>query len=653
MVVVVVVAAYIAPWASEALGSNFLGGVAAGAAGSVAGQTVMIASGQQQGINWNTVALTALTYGVGNSVSASTMGDSLRNATSDLSAFGRGALNGAINSATTQAIGSLFHIDHFSWRNVAVSAVSAGAAAVAGREMGKAQYGSAWDSMSSSERAMNVSQAADRTFASGLAAGVTSAAMRGNLSSQSLTQIGMDVMSATIGNAIADDIAARKTPTQTYQLDFRNAGPGVGDEFAAYNSANYPSLASSDAYSAYTGAYGLNGRYADSSAHEGDYLTLHGSERTAVVDEFYSAAMYLQSIGAPAVDFSQLSRDEAIQYVRDYSQLGTHHDAYDAPMMTVTASAEDIRAAYAEVPQSYGDLGSFRGMSGAEAFFEFTGLGQMLTGAGHRVRDMAVGATMMRPQMLPVMAAHYQQAYNAGHLGDTLLHDVGGLVTSTLSPLKALNEMHAMGGMERLGAGVVDASMMLGPMSAERLAAERMTALGGVPNNGPRLTQYGTTLDQEIAAIRGMSSPRPASSLRQAYQQARGQVDFAHIEADIDFTRPASKQVMGGHFSTSPNTQIVPGTESVGTNGSIFAKVELKAADGNWYSKTNNSGFSSLTPDAWSLARAKGEMSQAWLNRAAVPSKSYYVGTSSGVSFRFFPPAKTAPLWRGYPEYTP
>lgn len=48
--------------------------------------------------------------------------------------------------------------------------------------------------------------------------------------------------------------------------------------------------------------------------------------------------------------------------------------------------------------------------------------------------------------------------------------------------------------------------------------------------------------------------------LEKAYQQARGQVDFAHIEADIDFSRVASKQVMGGHFSTSPRLNIVQGT---------------------------------------------------------------------------------------------
>ncbi|QBE65515.1 DUF6861 domain-containing protein [Pseudoduganella lutea] len=164
-------------------------------------------------------------------------------------------------------------------------------------------------------------------------------------------------------------------------------------------------------------------------------------------------------------------------------------------------------------------------------------------------------------------------------------------------------------------------------------------------------------VDSEVSALQRMAANNragsPAADLRSAYQQAKGQVDFAHIEADVRLNSAGVLQkAQGGHFSTSPLVDIIPGTESVGANGSMWAKINLKGPDGNWYQKTNNNGFSSLTPDTWSLAQAKGEMSQAFLGRTQLPNGNW-MGSSSGVDFRFYPPTKNVPLWRGFPEYTP
>lgn len=146
-------------------------------------------------------------------------------------------------------------------------------------------------------------------------------------------------------------------------------------------------------------------------------------------------------------------------------------------------------------------------------------------------------------------------------------------------------------------------------------------------------------INSEIAALQRIATNNKSDlywgSLRRAYQDARGQIDFAHIEADIDFSQVASKQVMGGHFSTSPLLKIIEGTEQIGQNGSIQAKVELLTIDGNFYTKTNNGGYSSMTLLTWSLAQAKGEMSLAWLNRSLVSGKTYE-GKSGGLSFKFF-----------------
>ena len=155
---------------------------------------------------------------------------------------------------------------------------------------------------------------------------------------------------------------------------------------------------------------------------------------------------------------------------------------------------------------------------------------------------------------------------------------------------------------------------------------------------------------QRIAANNQAGSPW--ADLRSAYQQAKGQVDFSHIEADVNLFANGGYSAKGGHFSASPLVDIIPGTESVGGNGSMWAQISLKGADGKWYLKTNNNGFSSLTPSDWSLAQAKGEMSQAFLGRSQLPNGNW-MGNSSGVDFRFYPPTKNVLLWRGFPEYTP
>lgn len=65
-----------------------------------------------------------------------------------------------------------------------------------------------------------------------------------------------------------------------------------------------------------------------------------------------------------------------------------------------------------------------------------------------------------------------------------------------------------------------------------------------------------TLVNSEIAALQRIGSNNQIvpywGDLRQAYQKARGEVDFAHIEADIDFSRVANKQVMGGIFQLRP-----------------------------------------------------------------------------------------------------
>uniref|UniRef100_UPI00061821E1 LysM peptidoglycan-binding domain-containing protein n=1 Tax=Chromobacterium vaccinii TaxID=1108595 RepID=UPI00061821E1 len=176
------------------------------------------------------------------------------------------------------------------------------------------------------------------------------------------------------------------------------------------------------------------------------------------------------------------------------------------------------------------------------------------------------------------------------------------------------------------------------------------------PESAPSTVFVSPVVESERAVLQRMGvnnrAGTPWADLRQAYQQARGQIDFAHIEADVVLKANGRYTAQGGHFSTSPVVNIVPGTENVGANGTINAQVRLLGSDGNFYMKTNNGGFSSLTPDSWSLAQAKGEMSQAFLGRSQQPNGQWF-GSSNGVDFRFFSPTNKVPLWRGYPIYTP
>jgi len=180
-------------------------------------------------------------------------------------------------------------------------------------------------------------------------------------------------------------------------------------------------------------------------------------------------------------------------------------------------------------------------------------------------------------------------------------------------------------------------------------ASQRSGLSGSI---GKYVSPRGDVFAAESAALRrigeGNRAPSHWSELRRAYQQARHEIDFEHIEADVVIGANGKVKAHGGHFASSGKLELVSGTERVGQNGVILGQVKLLGPDGNSYLKTNNDGFSTLTPESWSLARAKGEMSRAWVNRYPVPEGGFQ-GTASGVDFQFFAPGKKIPLWRGFP----
>jgi len=239
--------------------------VVGGAVGSIASQGVLIAGGAQQDFNWKGVALSGIGAGVTAGAGAVANGGGVvANALNNSSGLVRATSIGATNSAVTNAIGSVTGLQSFSWKNVAASAVSAGVGYAANRFIGQAQYGTAgWNTLTKDSSLAGQVFAADpwssaaRNVSTAFLAGASSAAVRGNFS-QSLVGITQDVIGSTVGNMVAEQMAARTPSTAAGNAydTLRAEGasrdvalnivthPGMADVFAATDMRNAVAQAS-------------------------------------------------------------------------------------------------------------------------------------------------------------------------------------------------------------------------------------------------------------------------------------------------------------------------------------------------------------------------------------------------------------------------
>lgn len=106
------------------------GGAIAGAAGSIASQAVGVATGIQEKFDWKGVALSALSSAV--SAGLGSVMKVAKGASATFEAIKRGALGSVITQGVAVATGLQ---DSFSWTSVAVSAVSAGVGQAAGSHL--------------------------------------------------------------------------------------------------------------------------------------------------------------------------------------------------------------------------------------------------------------------------------------------------------------------------------------------------------------------------------------------------------------------------------------------------------------------------------------------------------------------------------------
>ncbi|MHA6823013.1 LysM peptidoglycan-binding domain-containing protein [Ralstonia pseudosolanacearum] len=173
--------------------AGFGAAVVGGAVGSIASQAVGNAIGAQHGFSWGQVALSGVAAGLSAGVGAAASGTALA-ATQGGAGIAAGIGRAAIGSVVTQGVSVAVGLqDHFSWQQVAASAVAGGVGAAIGEVAGSALAGSGLDA--------GVQKFVARTVA-GIAAGTTAAVMRGGR-----VQIAQIVADA-FGNALGESLAA-------------------------------------------------------------------------------------------------------------------------------------------------------------------------------------------------------------------------------------------------------------------------------------------------------------------------------------------------------------------------------------------------------------------------------------------------------------
>jgi YD repeat-containing protein len=140
LAVIAVAITVVLPIAAPATFGGFLGGIGAAVIGNVVSQGIGLATGIQDKFSWKSVAMAAISAGVSGGIGAD-----------GLDLFGKignkvlqGALTGAVSSAVTQGIGVATGLqDKFDWVGVAAAGVGGGVGAfVAGKTSGWNKYAS-------------------------------------------------------------------------------------------------------------------------------------------------------------------------------------------------------------------------------------------------------------------------------------------------------------------------------------------------------------------------------------------------------------------------------------------------------------------------------------------------------------------------------
>jgi YD repeat-containing protein len=219
MVVTVVVAVY----APQFLGmqAGFASGTVGGAIGSFAGQATGVALGVQDDISWKGVAMGAISGGVGAGLSAAATPGSFL---ASIGPVGRAM----IGSVVTQGVGVATGLqDSFSWRSVAASAAGAGVGAAVSQSLNITdEFGRRTGSFENAD----FGEKLGKSLLTGLAAGATTAVMRGGRIS--VQQVAVDAFGNALGESLAGNMNGAGQPELT-------TGDFARMDGAGYRSAPY------------------------------------------------------------------------------------------------------------------------------------------------------------------------------------------------------------------------------------------------------------------------------------------------------------------------------------------------------------------------------------------------------------------------------
>lgn len=440
-------------------GSTALGAVvAAGSAivGSVASQLVGMAIGAQDGFSWKQVAMSGISAGVTAGVSGG-LGLLAQTTTGTTSAIlSSAAVRVGLANAVTQGIGVATGLQKsFNWKGVAASAVGAQVGSMIGGSLpdaGKNVFG----------------QIANRTVTA-FGAGVTTAALRGGR---------IDVVAVAtdaFGNALGSSLASQSSSLPAWQQRMLDAQPDPVTGATRATNVSFGEEALHDA------------RVADLRAMAGAELA--GGSQTTVSSRASAPAnfpteqaspptrSYESLIGTPQVVASGTDGQSRDWYLYDNGTLS--RSVLSPTIVSTPLSGSDANVSH----QSGSTEGTIRSLNPFESFMTFNPLGQMLGGMGDRIQGMVSGVAnvVVHPvNTAGAIASHYGNAYQAGRLGETILGDVGSVVTGAVmsTPVGLINAAYrrdTAGGFERIGGALVDfgtaAAPLIGP-SALRVGAE-------------------------------------------------------------------------------------------------------------------------------------------------------------------------------------
>ncbi|MES2938228.1 MAG: hypothetical protein V4864_11135, partial [Pseudomonadota bacterium] len=208
LVATIVVAYFTGVYMSGPLESSVVGTVAGAAAGSIAGQAVNIAAGNQEKFSWKQVALSALSAGVTQGLPA--------DFAAGLGTTGQVIAKAAVGNAITQGIGVVTGLQKsFDWRGVAASAVGAGVGQAVSEPLGNAFGPTAAGQFGA-------------RLATGLIAGTASAVMRGG--KVAIQQVAVDAFGNALGSGLVDTMLNPTSQAAAPQLGLFGSGSyGVGD----------------------------------------------------------------------------------------------------------------------------------------------------------------------------------------------------------------------------------------------------------------------------------------------------------------------------------------------------------------------------------------------------------------------------------------